>query len=350
MNLIIDVLKLVFSINIMFAHSSSNFGEQNIPYFQGAFILVEWFFIFSGYTLSKKILSQNETTDIAKTSFEIIWKRIMRIFPYYFLSCTIALVLKLHTGAIAIKETWDIYKIVHCFLFLQMTGISCATLLGTEWFLSSMWIAMIILVPLLVKYRKWFARVSILIAILIYYYIYKECGYMYHPDEWMSLGYKGNLRAIAAICIGISTYYYSSVLKLEFLSNVNKEKKYLFINMIALFFYSFILFHINRKWIYNSLYELSFFIIPFIFMILIFIQMKYQVLRYSNTKIGIISSMSMIIYMNHFYVQEAIQKLFENKWSLSSKVIYSSLISIGISLIIYLFIYLISSVKRKIKK
>ena len=348
MNVIIDILKLVFSINILLAHLSSNFGEKNVLYFQGAFILVEWFFIFSGYTLSKKVLSQDlSSKDISRNSFDIIWKRIMSIYPYYFVSCSIALIVKLYTGSIVIKDTWDVYKIVHCFLFLQMTGISCFSLLGTEWFLSSMWIAMIIIVPILVKYKKLFARICLLIAVIIYCYIYKECGYMYHPDEWMSLGYKGNLRAIAGICIGISAYYYSTLLKTDFNSNATKRKLNLLLNSCTFIIYSVIIYHINKVWVYNSSYELSFFIIPFVFMILITIHMKYPILEYGNSKIRIIGSMSMIIYMNHFYVQEAIQRLFENKMSLENRIVYSSLFSMIISLLIYFFIKLIRFVLRK---
>ena len=325
-------------------HMGANFGTE-IKLFSGAFIFVEWFYVFSGYTLSKSVLESEKATNVAQTSFNLIWKRIIRIYPYYFLSCIVALIFRMQIGQIVINDSWDVYKILHDFLFLQMTGISVTCLTGTGWYLSSLWIAMIIIVPLLVKYRRYFSKLSIFIAIIIYIYIYRETGYMYKPDEWMLIGYKGNFRAIAALCIGISMYDYSSLIKCNLFSDAIKTKISILMNVISIIIYGFILYHINKVWVYSDITEISYFIIPFIFAILIAMQMRNNILA-DNKITKFLGTLSITIYMNHYYILEAIQFKYKDAWTLDEKVKYSLILSLGISVGIFLVVQLFNYVKK----
>ena len=74
MNGSINVIKFVFAVFVMLCHLGTTFGYDKIYYFQGSFIFVDWFFIFAGFTLAKKILSLDKNVPIAETSFSIIKK------------------------------------------------------------------------------------------------------------------------------------------------------------------------------------------------------------------------------------------------------------------------------------
>ena len=204
---------------------------------------------------------------------------------------------------------------------------------------------MIVVVPLLVKYRRFFSKLGIFIAIIIYIYIFSETGCIYEPDKWMTLGYKGNFRAIAALCLGISIYDYSSLIKSKLSFENVKAKLSILLNVLALCAYGVILYYVNKIWVDSSIMEMNYFIIPFPFAILIAIQMNNELLP-DNIITQFMGAFSMTIYMNHYYIQEAIQVMHKDTWTLDKKIVFSLILSFLISMMIYLLVLLRKYVKN----
>ena len=104
MNGAINILKLIFAFTIVMVHCGTFFGYENFGWFQGAFIYVEWFYIFAGYTLARKVMRMERKLPLCETTAGLLKQRILALLPYYWLSCCIALVLKMSTGLIEIDD------------------------------------------------------------------------------------------------------------------------------------------------------------------------------------------------------------------------------------------------------
>lgn len=208
-----NLVKFLFSMCIILLHCGMEFGF--LP-FQGSWIFVEWFFVFSGFTLAKGILTplpSPEEGGIVKRSFKVFVKRIRAIYPYYFISVILGIIVKLAAGSISFVSARDVLELLGEFLMLQMTGIKTAYITGVTWFLSSMWIAMLLIIPLEELFRHKFTRFAgILIPVGIYLYLYKKTGYLWEPLARPGIFMKGNLRAFAGITLGGFAYEVSDFL------------------------------------------------------------------------------------------------------------------------------------------
>lgn len=334
---LINILKFIFAISIFLLHSEVYFANG---LFQGAYIYVDWFFVFAGYTLARKVESNFETHNIATTSFEIIFERIMRVFPYFAVSSILALCVKLCFKELVIESAWDINKIIHEILMLQMTTIPVITLTGTAWFTSSMLIAMVLIVPIFLKLKKKFYIIALIIATLIYLYIYKVSGYLWHPIEWF-ITYKGNLRAIAGISIGIFGYGLSPYVK-RFLNNVKDDRKIEYLIILAYILIYYYVFKVTESGYY--------FVLPYIFMVLITINMNLNndSVVPDNKYTRAMGQFSLVLYMNHYYIIEVIAYAYPLLDS-RLKFAFAALFSVFTSLLVFCVVSSFSKLRSRLK-
>ena len=300
MNGSINVLKFVFAVMIMLLHGGTFFGYDRFEWFQGAFIYVEWFYIFIGYMLAKKVLRMEKGLPLWETTAGVVKSRLIGLIPFYFISCGIALALKMSTGQVVVLEGWHVHMIVFEFLMMQMTTLSIIPLTDVSWFLSSMWIALVILTPLILLLRRKFTRCAILITIALYLYMAKETGTIYNPSKWLDLSYKGNLRAVAAICLGMTSYELGEWIRPK-LRHPKVEDAVTLVFYVAIAVYTFF-------WEESRLTNAIYFIIPFVFMVLVAVQMskQQQNLIPDNRVTRFLGKFSMALFMNHAYILKTI--------------------------------------------
>lgn len=330
----ISFFKFLFAIIILVFHTSMIVG---LPYFTGGYIFVEWFYIFSGYTLANKVYSLKKDDGVAEHTLKITYSRIANIFPYYVISCIIALIFKILFKQIDFSSSYMYHRILHEVLLLQMFTVDIFPLTGTAWFLSSLVISLVIIIPILIRFKNAYMKVlSIIVAILLFYYIYKVSGYLYGPAEWLDLSYKGNLRAVAGISLGIFGYQ----LGLTFNKVIFNNRFISFIKYIA---YIALL-----VYMYKVDDGIQYFIFPFIFMILITIQMNNtdSILFKDNGFTRFLGKISMVLFLNHYYVVLALNELDMSK---NQKAILTIAISFAISIFIILLVEFIRYIFRLIK-
>lgn len=330
----VNVFKFIFAVIILIFHTSMIIG---LPYFTGGYIFVEWFYIFSGYTLAKKVCTMKNNDSIAENTFNITYSRIANIFPYYLLSCLIALIFKTIFNQIDLSTSYMYHRLIHEVCLLQMFTVDTFPLTGTAWFLSSLVIALVIIIPILFKFKNAYMKVfSIIIAALLFYYIYKVSGYLYGPAEWLSLSYKGNLRAIAGLSLGIFGYQ----LSLTF----NK----LISNNSIINFLKYVIYIILLVYMYRVDDGIQYFIFPFIFMILITIQMNNtnSIIFKDNGFTRFLGKISMVLFLNHYYVVLIINDM---EMSKDQKAVLTIVISFAISIFIIFLIELFKYIQSLIR-
>ena len=351
MNSSINVTKFLIAIYMVVFHVAALSGYK---YFEGGYIFVEWFFIFAGFMVAKKVLSLEKNEDTFIEAVKIVRARIVKIFPYYLLSCIAAILFKLYTNTLAMDEIYTIKRILNEIFMLQMITVSTYPLTGTSWFLSSMWIILILILPFFIKLKKKFMIPAIIISLSLYYITYRVSGYLWGPAEKIIIFEKGNIRAAAAISIGIISYMLYDKLK-TVLKHPYLETIFVWVCNLLIFYYISI--------VDESIY---YFLLPFAFMILIAIDMGKSKNAFipDNKFTRFLGTVSMIIYMNHFYIvfymtdespflvagRTGVLSRLSPTLPYADKVISALVWSLSISISIYIIHYLISKIHKLICK
>lgn len=202
----IDFWKFVFSIMVVQFHSSNLTKIKTTP-FVGAAIAVEFFFLVSGYLMAASI-SRYEEADIkvGRDSRKFMLNKIKGLCPEIFIAWGIGFVVQ-HIArknvslSSLVKDlmtgVWDMF-------FLRESGLEGFKANPAAWYISAMLLAMLVLVPLFLKNRDVFLNVwAPILAIAALGYLSKNVGDLRGPTDWLGFCYKGFLRAVGELCMGV---------------------------------------------------------------------------------------------------------------------------------------------------
>jgi len=213
-NGIISFWKFMFCILIVLHHSFVLAKEGETPLFFKGSIGVEFFFLVSGYLLAKKALQKNNNNNesLGKETIQYIWKKYKIFLPYTICAgiIAIALINIMNTKNSLYNTITSIYEI----FLLRMAGFKGFVLNGSTWYISSMLMCMIILYPLIRKYKDKFLKLVAPVILIIGFGIFsKYYTHLRNPEKWLGLTYKGNIRAFLELLLGAELYLICEKLK-----------------------------------------------------------------------------------------------------------------------------------------
>lgn len=158
-NNLVEFERFLFSILVVGYHTQSAFlGEDDSSFFENGANAVEFFFLVSGYFMARSIekINTKENTNILSETFYFMKGKIKTILPTHIISNLILIISVL----IARMPSWDktlINGIPSLFL-VQMVAVwndSYTLALNIpEWYISSMLLCMLIMVPISLLLRK----------------------------------------------------------------------------------------------------------------------------------------------------------------------------------------------------
>ena len=201
----ISFWKFACSIMIVIFHIGGRLTTPEKAIFPSGRIAVEFFFIVSGFLMAKKAFSiQKSEEPLGKETFMYIWKKAKYFYTYIILAFILELIvqsmIKPYTTPQIANSIWNL-------LLIDMTGIRTTYIVGQTWYISVMLLSMMILYPLIRKYKKSFTYlIAPLIVLFIGGWISKKYGGMFHPQDWTGLFYKGFLRGFFEIALGTILY------------------------------------------------------------------------------------------------------------------------------------------------
>ena len=212
----IEFWRIIFALMIVFCHGKSLSGGK--LWFPSGAIGVEFFFLVSGFLMAKSVdrMPPLAGNTLGRDTLRFMGKKIKALCPNYFVAWFIAFVFySVATGKTALIQLASTFvKSIYELLFLTLSGLMHMRVNGAVWYLHSMLLAMFILYPLLRKHTEFFIHViAPLTAILLLGYMMKEYGNLRSPTDWVKWTYKGNIRAVAELCLGISLYPLAQKLK-----------------------------------------------------------------------------------------------------------------------------------------
>jgi len=230
-NITIDLMRSVFAVVIMIHHSRYVLGDDDCMFLGGSFA-VEFFFLVSGYLMMESIarelqrntllqtadmanpLSGQEAAGLGTQTLSFLKRKIKAFLPEFttawLIGFIVAAAAKTYTGSsLTLGALWGYFKDYFFELVLvRMTGVYTGGVDGATWYLSSMLLCMAILYPLIKRYPDYMGKVGVwLIALLLLGYMCQTDGHPRSPGKWLGYVFKGNLRAMAELCLGIGCWH-----------------------------------------------------------------------------------------------------------------------------------------------
>lgn len=213
----IEFLRFVFCLVVMFFHFSRNvigldyqvFGIEAISFFSKGYFGVEFFFVVSGFLMAAAAFKNKDNgVGFGRDAFNFMQKKLMGILPFHLIAYTVTFVGFFFLYEYSLKEAAvKLFESLPNFFLISRSGLPVTDILGVEWYLSDMLIAMVFLYPLCRRYYDVFSKViAPVAAIMILGYIMKTTGTLSGTSAWSVLFSKTLLRAVAELCAGVFVF------------------------------------------------------------------------------------------------------------------------------------------------
>lgn len=127
---------------------------------------------------SKKPPAKIETLGSETVSF--VFGKIKTILPYYIFGSVVTLLANVvYQGFESTFQPGKLLRAPFTVLFLQVSGIPSYNITGANWYLSAMFLSMLILYPLLRKQTDIFMKViAPFVSIMLYGYMLRHDGFL----------------------------------------------------------------------------------------------------------------------------------------------------------------------------
>lgn len=203
----IEFMRFVMAVVIVLGHT----GVFNVWVARGGYIPVEFFFMVTGYLMYKKVSSFERTDLIGESTHKMLCKKIGGFYIEFILSTIIAIVL-LHSFFYQTRPNIDQFfsLFIGDVFLLQIWGFPCYAATGILWYLSSMMSGLLILVPLIMRFRDCFIHViAPFLVLMIYGFMVSTWGNIPHIMEPVFGGavHIGLVRGIAGMMLGCELFY-----------------------------------------------------------------------------------------------------------------------------------------------
>lgn len=295
-----ELFRFLFIIAIAVMHFSNSYFKS-CPYYQGAYIGTEFFFLLSGFMIAKKALSQKEPL----SPYKFTLYRLKKLYPDYLFAFFLLFALTLVSGAIAWQDAAKtLGSYVFELLFLHASGLKCSGLLNyPTWYLSSLLIGGCIIYGLICINRKLYLTIIAPLSVLVTYSFFSaNAG---HMDVWGSTQLfhlsDALTRGFAAMSLGCLSYCLSSYLGQyeEQVSN-NKVLKVL-LTFIELFCLCFVLF--DSAFVADSQMDFYFILLLFTGMTLSFSELTFTGQIFSRVPLlGLLGKISYQMYVYQLFI------------------------------------------------
>ena len=333
-NGIISLWKFLFSLIIValhLAHSKENYLNNFKYIFSAGSIVVDFFFIISGYLMAKKALNAGEIKkeNLGSETFKYIWKKIKSFFPYVLIAYFCALAIRISRMGNNINIS-GILNTIFDLLFFYSSGIKYNSVIPVAWYISAMLICMVVYYPLLLKYKKNF--VYIVCPVIVFFisgYISHNLTNISKADIWVGFVYKGMLRAIFELPLGCIIFLFSEKIKKTNFTNICR----IMLTFIEIVGFSSIFFIVNTKNAHTR-YDFVMILYLSICIAIAFSEKTFDYNILSNKAVYYLEALSLPIYLNHSWIISLGKDLIKTENFITSNYYYYLITIILITVVI----------------
>ena len=219
-NNIIEFGRFIYSLLVLGYHVQFSYDDDKVDIFENGALAVEYYFLLSGYFLSRSLekIAKDEKNNIFIKYFYFMKNKITALLNVHVLSIIVVIIIIASCDTNVDKFLDGLPSIFLVQMIIVWAGDFDKALIVPEWYLSSMLICMLFMVPiflLLTKKIKGIYSTLILIGILVIIAIISGLATKWSFNE--NLLY--DIRAWGEMCIGMLSYYLSVYLKTKSFSN-----------------------------------------------------------------------------------------------------------------------------------
>ena len=221
-NNIIEFGRFIYSLLVMGYHVQFSYDDDKVDIFENGALAVEYYFLLSGYFLSRSLekIAKDEKNNIFKKYFYFMKNKITALLNVHVLSIIVVIIIiaSCDTKNFVDKFLNGLPSIFLVQMIIVWAGDFDKALIVPEWYLSSMLICMLFMVPiflLLTKKIKGIYSTLILIGILVVIAIISGLATKWSFNQ--NLLY--DIRAWGEMCVGMLSYYLSIYLKTKTFGN-----------------------------------------------------------------------------------------------------------------------------------
>ncbi|MDO5154696.1 MAG: acyltransferase [Eubacteriales bacterium] len=225
----IDFWKFIFCMVILIYHVGEYFGKGEYPFRWGMYA-VEFFFVVSGYFMcvSAQSAKKRSQVSLGHETFGFVMHKLMKIFPAYLFAYVLAFIRWFAYSGLDLLKTKGVMSFVKAliwmlpdFLLTFMAGYEGKIIIRITWYISAMFIAMLVLYPLLRKYEDFF---QLVIAPLIVLFLSGYLANTTHYNgimEYEIIMTHGVMRAFIGLSLGCVVHAFSEYLKKQNFTRVS---------------------------------------------------------------------------------------------------------------------------------
>ncbi len=339
----IELFRFIFAIFVMLLHSLYLFEDNKSIVAPGGAFGVEFFFLVSGFLMMATLekLSKNSTpiNNIGKETVCFIFKKIRTFFPELAVSSVIGFVFIVIVRNL---NRLEILKLISNSFFeitlLERTGLGNNSINGALWYIQSMLLAMIILYPLIRKFpnlAKWLLLP--LGAILLLGYLQQNFTHLRSPHQWVeNFTFKGNIRAVAELCLGAECYFAVQWLKKFRFRWFVKA----FLTIVKWACWLLIIWYMCKPKDYFSM-DFFFLAVMCVGVILAFSKQCIDTPIYQNVFMEFLGKLSLPIYLSHIFYAMNLKYIFPKHFTVNDKMITYLICTAITTIIVMIFAKLI---------
>ncbi len=332
----IDFWRFVFAVILVIYHSHmldihSVYGRGFFPLYRGS-LAVEFFLLTSGFLMAKSL---SRTPDKERIRWEDTWgftkHKIMGFFPAFAICWTITFIVSnivKYSGPKALAR--NVFRSIFEVTLTRNAGFEIGRVLPQAWYLSAMVIVMFLLYPIYAKNKKRFEYyIAPAVGLLLIGYLCFTDSTLLDPSYHLTWTYRGNLRALAEICLGVVCYVLCEKLK-----GVNWTKLgRVFLLLSELFGYAFVILYMH---FYNKFPDYFQFVVLFFMaeaVIITFSELTPINAWFSHRIFGLLGRYSLYLYLIFMLFIETLPRLFPDMEIRVMIVVYVALTFVGAAVV-----------------
>lgn len=339
----IELLRLVFAVMIVLNHSRYAVGDENCR-FLGCSFAVEFFFLLSGYLMMQTVSRKASPPDghLGQETLGFLMKKARAMWPEALIAWIISscVYYRAYMWGQGLPQIVDFLKTdIWELLFLGHTGLISSAVNSAIWFVSSMLLCMAFMYPLLRRHTDLMSRVIFpLAAVFIMGYFAYSGATLRNPSKWLGWTYKGNLRTVALLGIGVAAYPVAQRLRQLTLTRFGR----ICLTVAEPLMYLSVLYYMcSQK---ASLKDYYYILILTLALIVTFSGQTYFESKFNNAFTNFLGRFSIPLYFGHFTWSRSIGRL-GKALSVNQRMLLYLCISIASAT----FIYLLSALIRRLQ-
>ena len=358
-NATLSVYRLLFAFCVVINHTLVLELPQRAAVLFGGYLSVEFFFMITGYLTCQhiqKLKADIDDTDLSSNNLgsetiSYIVDKIKRLFPDYLIALILDFVLVHYIARSSFAVvTSDIAYRWSELLFLDASMIITKLINRPTWYLSSMFISLLVLYPLLRKNLNVTCHIICPILVILIYGYFSQIHHSVALHVWTGLASTDLLRGIAGISMGCIAYTVVDHIKeYPWLRSRTRCRVYRTIRIMLFIAIVYVMAIIRRGESLDAVFTPKLFTgLLLIWLLVVMIFHSHEVFAYQTKHLSFYrfcARFSVLLYLYHRFV------VYFVNWKYGGKTIYEMVgIYIVGSLLITIIAYLLDPVKLKVSR